>query len=190
MLHFSVSPRGKKKLCKYELIKSTDQWEWIRLWKGTNEFIRVVVIDVLLYLNLAAILKFFVSVSVSLQLIEQAMYNQIGEVLLTVPPTSPFKIFYVCSTNKYSRFSKPSVHCTVPIAHSKHICTGYYWLLTLQHHYNQSTKLAGVERKRKRIFSRWRPISETKERRSPQCRLKNRAFSIFLTPLISHYHYL
>ncbi len=57
--------------------------------------------------------------SKSLHPIEQAMYNQIGEVLLTVPRTSPFKIFYVCSTNKYSRFSKPSVHCTVHIAHGK-----------------------------------------------------------------------
>ncbi len=126
MTLFCIPPR-KKKLCKYELIKSTDQWEWIRLLKGTNEFIRIVVIDVLSYLNLAAILKFLFPFPLHSSWLntEQAMYNQIGEVLLTVPRTSPFKIFYVCSTNKYSRFSKPSVHCTVHIAHGKHICMGY-----------------------------------------------------------------
>ncbi len=41
------------------VLKSRDQWEWIGLWKVAidRHLVRIVVIDVLFYFNLAAILE-------------------------------------------------------------------------------------------------------------------------------------
>jgi hypothetical protein len=43
------------------LIKGRDQWEWIGLWKVAidRHLVRIVVIDVNFYFNLAAILELF-----------------------------------------------------------------------------------------------------------------------------------
>jgi hypothetical protein len=53
----------------------------------------IVMIEVLLFFNLAAIFELFYFLFRLLQLIKKAMVNRIGLVLITVSRTSPFKIF-------------------------------------------------------------------------------------------------
>ncbi len=55
--------------------------------------------------------------------------------------------------------------------------------------YTLPIQSAGVSGKRNRIIPRWRPISEAKERRSPQCELKTKhlPYSWPLLFLIAHY---
>ncbi len=73
---------------------------WIRIrekngrgggWQIFGSQARIEVIDVLLSLKLAAILKTCVSVSAPLQRIEQATFNRKGEVRLTFSWASSFK---------------------------------------------------------------------------------------------------